>query len=186
MNDNNGANSTNRKSFLKYAYEAVNSDLKFAETKNTFLITLNLAVIGSVFSFLFKQDVNLNYWARLCLLLFEVLIIIATIVSIVSFFPASEIGKYLSKPKKEDTIKLMFYQTIYSRHNDNLESFQKEIKTYLCDSRPLTPYEEQFSIQILNLSSVAYTKFDLFTKALILELISSIFLISSFILPFFL
>lgn len=99
--------------FLKYAYESINADLKFSETKNTFLTTFNLAIIGATISFLFDADKCINDESRKWLVAFLIAIIIATLVSIFSFIPLNTVGS-LFKPKQANEFKFMFYKDNFS------------------------------------------------------------------------
>lgn len=166
----------NKNDFLKYSYESINTDLKLSETKNTFLTTFNLAIMGTTMSFLFDSDKSINNTSRGWLIAFLITIIVSTLVSIFSFIPLNTVICSLFKPKPETESKFMFYKDNFSRYKNSVDDFINDINTYF-NEQEITPAEKQLAIQIVDLSRIAYSKFMLFTIALIIEIISFMFLI---------
>lgn len=165
-----------REEFLKYTYESINSDLKFAETKNTFLTTFNLAVVGATTAFFFGNDNDISNKAYILFVAFTVMILIATLIAISSFLPVNKVGKFL-KPKKSEGKRFMFYKYNYSNFKTNVDDFCNEVKNEF-DGSDFNSIENQFAGQIVDLSYVAYTKFTIFAIALVFEMVSFPFFIA--------
>lgn len=163
--------------FLKYTFETINSDLKFAETKNTFLATVNLAIIGWVVSFVFSDETQISMASRCCFIVFLMVVIISTFVSVLSFLPALKFRK-MTRTKLDNKDRFMFYKYNRNKYGDNDEKFEEAIKRYFSDEE-YTPVEKQLIGQILDLSSVVYSKCMCFSVALFIELISFLVLIFS-------
>ena len=165
--------------FLKYAYESVNADLKFAETKNTFLLTFNLAIIGAIVSFLYSDKINFTNAQKSLFTFFAIIIILSTCISVTSFLPLNKIGKvFKRKPDKSGLSKFMFYKYIYNNYNSNDEcayvKFCNDIKKNFKTEEDISQFEKQLVIQLIDLSYIANTKFCLFSKSLYIELFSLI------------
>ena len=160
-----------RLEFLKYTCDSINSDLKFAETKNTFLTTFNLAMIGATVSFVFDNDKNFgNDTVRNCFIAFLIVILISTFLAIFSFLPLNSFWKIL-KPKIKGEENFLFYYSNFSKHRNDYDIFAKTIAQKIDDCN-LSSTERQLANQILDLSRVTYTKYSIFSIALIIELFS--------------
>lgn len=159
----------NRTEFLKYICDSINSDLKFAETKNTFLTTFNLAMVGTVISFVFDSDKNFGSDAvRNCFIAFLIVILISTFLAIFSFLPLNSFWKIL-KPKIKGEENFFFYYSNFSKHKNDYDTFAKTVVQNI-DKCDLSDTERQLTKQILDLSRVAYTKYSVFSIALTIEL----------------
>lgn len=186
----------NREDFLKMAYEDIKSDLKFAETKNTFLSTFNLAIIGASISFLYGDNELLKY-EKWNFIIFSILILISTVISIYSFTPLNSADKCFkrtpSNPSSttnttnaiaDNNRRFMFYKYIFNNyewHNKNgYETFFKDVKDTL-GGNDLSIYEKQLALQIVDLSHIANTKFTLFTWAIRIEALAFLVLALFFI-----
>lgn len=165
-----------RVDFLKYVYESINSDVKFAETKSTFLTTFNLAIIGASISFLFgDNDVIRSSDARVWFVCFVVVILISTFIALLSFLPLSSVWKCF-RPKYDGNANFLFYYYNFSKYRNNFQVFCKDVIQEL-GGNELSNVEKQLAKQILDLSRIAYTKHKVFTIALLIEMISFPFLI---------
>lgn len=165
----------NRFDFLKTTNESIDNDLKFAETKNTFLVTFNAAIVGVIIAFL-TSNATISRCANVLLIIFSILLLTATITSVMSFFPLSMVGRFLHPKFKGTPPKYMFYlynKSVYSNKTGmDYMKFESDIKQYFQDNTDFSAYEKQLSIQILDLSHIAYTKFRLFSIALYIEFIA--------------
>jgi len=177
-----------REEFLKNAYESINDDSRFAETKNTFLLTFNSAVLGLIVAFL-TSDKSLSCFGKIMVIIFSAIVFVATICSLISFFPVSPLrkgyNKYLIKNKKSNEPKFMFYRYISSNFNiddkDNVTKLGEIINKKLGIANDYSGIEIQYLNQIIDLSCIASLKFFLFKLALYFEIISLVFFIPFFI-----
>lgn len=167
-----------REEFLKYTFEMINSDLKFAETKNTFLATANLAIIGWGVSFIFSSEANISVMGKRCFIVFIVLVVVAALVSILSFFPAPTLKK-ATKTKQDAEVRFMFYKYNRNKHGVDASGFEEEIKNYF-NHEEYTPVEKQLTRQIVDLSNIVYFKCECFFVALLIELFSFLIIILFF------
>ncbi len=167
--------------FLKYAYESINGDLKFAEAKNVALITFNSAVLGVVFAF-FNSDSTKPLYLKVILALFLSAILISTIISLLSFNPLNDIKLYKCVYEANNqNHKFMFYRynsSMYSRDDDGYSKFQSDVKKYFSSGVELAPFEKQLTYQIVDLSHIARIKFTLFSYAIKVELFAALILIA--------
>lgn len=163
--------------FLKLSYDSVDSDLKFAETKNTFLVTFNSALIGIIVAFLTGEH-TISYSSRVILIAFTLLILLSTLLAILSFVPQNKIRKYLVAKDDSKNPKFMFYRYNASNfpidNDSRYEDFKKAIEENCESNEKLTFYENELIVQIVDLSNVAYTKFKLFIYAVYIEIIASL------------
>ena len=172
-----------RLDFLKKAYESVNADLKFAETKNTFLTSFNLAIIAASITFL-SDDNDITCIAAFLFMLFCVAIILATLIASYSYLPLNKADRFFNQdPSQVKAKNLMFYKHNFHMYEWNSTGYSKcknDVVTMFPDengdSIPLDSYEEQLVCQIVDLSHVANTKFSLFSIALTVEIVGLLLL----------
>lgn len=163
--------------FLKYSYEAINSDLKFAETKNTCLITFNAAILGIFVSLIANNNKQICLFQQSSLFIFLIFIFISTIISMFSFLPLNPINKIMGASNKitnNSENKFMFYSYNCAKYKgiDKYNKFETDIKTNCNDNSDTNLLEKQLARQIIDLSYIANTKFKLFSLSLKLEILS--------------
>lgn len=187
-----------RYDFLKYTCQKIDNDLKFAEKKNAFLVTFNAAIFGVVVNF-WKSNLNFSKLEKLLILLFIIIVICSTIISLFSFLPKNPFRKFLvykiSKSNKMDcttnntdqTSKLLYYEYVFiSAFNSDevhitYESFYNTLKQNT-DSNEFSFFEKQYISQIVDLSDIAYTKFSMFSLSFKIEILAFIVFIAFLIL----
>lgn len=163
------------KDFLEKAYTEVNDNIKFAETKNAALITLNSALIAAGIDKVFDTEISCVWRVLIAAVVFALLIpLIISLCSFIADKGKKEGIKYSfftglkdkTPFKDSDDPKLMFYSYIACKCRDK--------ETYLekCEIRPTDDdygLKVQLASQIVDLSSVAFSKFSLFNIAVIIE-----------------
>ncbi len=137
-----------------------------------------MAIIGWVVSFIFGSEANISEIGKRCFIAFNVLIIVATFSSILSFFPAPKVKK-TTKTKQDAEVKFMFYKHNRNKYGFDFSGFEEDIKK-IFNHEEYTPVEKQLTIQIVDLSNVVYFKCECFVVALLIELFSFIVLVQFF------
>ncbi len=165
--------------FLKFSYDCINSDLKFSETKNTFLVTFNTAIIGVIVALLTKE-LSLSCISKTFLIIFSLLMLIATLISIFSFIPINKVRNLLkTNCNKYDKPNFMFYLYNASKFQMNDKERYNKFESQLIENCKFNDnfsfFEKELIYQIVDLSNVAFTKFKLFSYAIYIELIATIF-----------
>ena len=162
---------------LNLSYESVNSNLKFAETKNTFLVTFNSAIIGIIVAFLTGEK-QISFIPKAFIVTFTLLILFATLISVFSFVPLNKIGKILIANCDSQKPKFMFYLYNASEFKVNdkerYKKFEKALKKNCNYDDDLSFLEKELIFQIVDLSNIAFAKFKLFSYAVYVELIATI------------
>ena len=162
---------------LNLSYNSINSDLRFAETKNTFLVTFNSVIIGIIVAFL-KEKQQIEYLSKFILIVFSLLVLIATLLSVFSFVPLNKIRKFFKATCNSTTPNFMFY--LYNASNfrvndkERYNKFKKELINNCNPEEEFSFFEEQLIFQIVDLSNIAFTKFKLFSLAIRVEFIAII------------
>ena len=177
--------------FLKAAMDSIEADSKYAENKNTFLITFNAAIIGLIVA-LKTSSRSVSCFENSIILVFSILILISSFISLISILPLNPLRKRIIKkrsndPKNEGS-KYMFYDYVSSHYCNGADSylaFENDLKGEFEITEEFNEIEKQLCKQIVDLAIVGAAKFKLFKLALIIEMIAFIvfipFLISVFV-----
>ena len=154
-------------------FENVNSWLKYAESKNAYMLTF----IGVQFTALKFFNVQSNGWLILCLISLAVCFIMCAF----SFFPKTVISKKIyyiaqSHEKPADTDNLLFYGHIV-KYSTNLyiEKMEKRLNGQIIGNK----YLEDLCAQIVINSGIADPKYTLFKISFWFMLIGQLFLVIS-------
>ena len=178
--------------FFKNALESINSDSRFAETKNAFLVTFNSAMLGLIVA-LFNGDNSLSCYSVTMAIIFSAIVLLATICSLLSFFPLNPLRKIYNKKKikkndktnLDDNPKFMFYEYISSNYDCSDGESYKKLGDKIARSINMT-YEcngidIQYLKQMIDLSCVAAFKFAIFRVSLCIEFVSIVFFVLFFV-----
>jgi hypothetical protein len=157
-------------------FENVNSWLKYAENKNTYIITF----IGAQITIMKYFNCPLNFWLKVSFIFLG----LCLFVCFCSFFPKTSISAWLyyftkSNDDKKDTDNLLFYGDIAKYSLDNyIEKMSKHLKSEIKGDK----YLEDLCSQIIINSSIAKAKFNLFKISFWFMLLGQIsFVISLFV-----
>lgn len=177
--------------FLKAAMDSIDADSKYAENKNTFLITFNAAIIGLIVA-LKTSSKSISCFENSIVFVFSIIIFIASLVSLISILPLNPLRNRIIKKRSDDRknegSKYMFYDYVSSHYCDGADSyidFENDLKEEFEITEEFNEIEKQLCKQIVDLAIVGAVKFKLFRFALIIEMIAFVvfipFLISVFV-----
>lgn len=154
-------------------FDSVDAVLKYAENKNTYILTF----IGTQITVVKFLNLNIDLWLKISLIFLGICVFLC----IVSFFPKSEITAwlyYIAKVhgKKSGKDNMLYFGDIvkYSvdEYTDRMEKF------FNCKIRG-NEYSEQLCRQIVVNAEIAYDKFNIFKASFALMLIGELFFVLS-------
>jgi len=146
----------NKDNVLDEIFSNVNNWVSFAEQKNTIIISL-FSVIA--FATLFGNDLlEISKSLKISIIILWVLFVIALIITLISFFPITQIFAKGKNKKLHETDNLFFYGDIYKYSISELEKAYN--KNYNVDIN--NSINKDLINQILNNSEIALYKFNCF------------------------
>lgn len=163
----------NSKDFLEMVYSELNNNVKFAEAKNTAIITLNSALIALSAAAIFDKDISKSYVAVMSIVLFFLLF--PVICSLISFRattyeirrPYDKLFELLDNKNKilQTPQRVTYYAYIKKFYKNDPGIYLAAV------GEEPTRLNMYMARQILDLASICYRKFSLFNVAVFLELI---------------
>lgn len=153
----------------------VNDWLKFAEAKNTGLLTFCGGVGAAVATMLAASSGVSSEW-RIGLLVSVFFLFLSCPITLISFFPQTNLWKRISKIKDDpcDDDNLFFFGHLYKYTPNKL--VQAMANSYLADPRDKefkpSKYHYDIAAQVVINAQIARTKYRLFSFALIVAMLA--------------
>lgn len=159
---------------LKEIFSYVNNWLNFAEAKNGAIIGLNGACIIGLFSILLKTDYDIQFWAKIYILITIILLILSTGFSLFSFFPmTSKLKNDQDNNNQNQSPILLFYGDI-AKFKDSRKFVMELYNSYLENStktiEDITKLEDDYAKEIIYNSMITVRKYKYFKISLILTI----------------
>lgn len=164
------------KDFLKEQLERVNYWLTFAEAKNGGLIAINIAIVAVTIQI---KAFSLSLTAIICCLF-----LISSIISLLSFY--SNLRNKIKSPKKKigniDELNLLFYKDVAQINNSDIYLRLLEKRYNLAIEEKNSLIYRDFIVEIIVNSEIAVYKFNMFNKAMLVDVFSVCVFIIGFII----
>jgi len=154
-------------------FDTVDMALKYAESKNTYILTF----IGTQMTVVKFLNLHLDFALKTSLIFLGITVSLC----ICSFFPKSEVTAWLyylanmhHKPSERDNL-LFFGDIVKYTHNGYIDKMEKMMSTEIRGNK----YLEQLCLQIVENAEIANEKFNIFRASFGLMLVGEIFFIMS-------